>query len=256
MRSARAARPSARSARTMSAAISTASSRDPSAASATKRAKTHSSLPAQGHSSECPISGRRAFRTVVSSSSPRRPPAGRRPRRRAGKRAPSASPAFHPGRRSRAGRSGSPAARAAAAPPAARRPRRPDCAARRSFRQDQLALPRDAQDVADAVEPDLRLRATGGQLARVMGRPALVAARLARLGFRTPGSSARSRAGRAVRKLDACQGLRSQALSGGLAGPRGLADRTMTNSLGRVNRNLLRDVTRHAVDMRAAWVLA
>ena len=44
----RRSRPSATSARTISAAISTASSRAPSAASATKRANTHSSPPAQG----------------------------------------------------------------------------------------------------------------------------------------------------------------------------------------------------------------
>ena len=55
------ARQSARSARTISAAISTASSRAPSAASATKRAKTHSSAPAQGQSSAWPSSGRRAW---------------------------------------------------------------------------------------------------------------------------------------------------------------------------------------------------
>ena len=72
-----------------SAAISTASSRAPSAASATKRAKTHSSLPAQGQSTRMTHQAG-GGRSAWSSRAVRRAP--RRDRPRSGRAAPPALP--------------------------------------------------------------------------------------------------------------------------------------------------------------------
>ena len=93
----------------------------------------------------------------------------------------------------------------------------------RSLGQDQLALARDAQDVADAVEPDLGLDAAGGEDARVVVRPVRTVGRCrAQPGIRGEAAGGcRSGSRRAVEESGCMP--RTSGAAGQLADPRGLA---------------------------------